>query len=282
VVAGERAFADAEARERAGDFAGAAAAYEGVADVERSTRGREPARALTRAARLAADKLADPERAERDLWRAVTSYPDAAPADDAVRALVRLNRPGLRRKLLEASAALARSEVGDNLAFAATELIEHTEPTRARAEYEGFAQAFPKSGLRDDALWRAARMARAAGDFRGAIADLERLTAPQREALLVGSFRSGFRDDAQLLQGRIYLEDLHDYEHAARAFERLRDETTTSTLRDDAQFFLARTHAQAGDRKRACANLARLGREFPESRYLKRDAPALFAELGCR
>src|SRR5262249_6941578 len=155
-------------------------------------------RARVRAAQIRADRLSDPEGAAADCWRAIRSWPDAAPADDAVHELVRLGGPNLRAELLAAARSLARTEVGDNLRFAAAELIEKEQPARARAEYEAIARDYPQSGLRDDALWRAAHIARASGDSDGALEDLHQITARQRDSMLIGSFNSALMDDAQL------------------------------------------------------------------------------------
>jgi len=281
VLAAERRFGEAEELLRAGHFREAALAFEEVGRNAYGTLGREPARALVRAAALWADQLGDPARAAADCWRAISKYPDAAPADDAVLELVRLHPPRLREQLLRAVRAAGQHEVADNLAFEAAALAEKDAPAQARAEYEVLAASFPHSALRDDALWRAARLARAAGDADGALDDLARITARRREPLFVGSYNSQWLDDAQLEAGRIWLEDKHDVDRAVAAFEFLRDDMTQSTLRDDAQMWIARARAQAGDRRRACEALARLRRDFAESRYLRREAPALAGELGC-
>ena len=275
-------FAQAEALEKDGRWAEAVAEYERVARVEKSTQGREPARALVRAAQIRADRLNDAAGAATDCWRAIRAWPDAAPTDDAVRELKRLNPPNLRADLLAAARSLARTEVGDNLRFTAAELIEKDEALRARAEYEALARDYPQSGLRDDALFRAAKIARAAGDADGALDDLRAITARQRDSMLVGSFNSALMDDAQLEAGRIWLEDKKDLKGAVAAWEKLRDEMPDSTLRDDAQMSIARAYGDAGDAGHACAALTRLRHDFPDSRYLRREAPALGARLGCK
>jgi tetratricopeptide (TPR) repeat protein len=282
VTRGERIFARAESLEKDGRFAEAVAEYERVARVEKSTQGREPARALVRAAELRADRLNDPDGAAADCWRAIRTWPNAAPADDAVRVLKRLNPPGLRAELLVAARTLARTEVGDNLRFAAAELIEKDDPPRARAEYEAIARDYPQSGLRDDALFRAAKIARTACDPDGALENLRLITARQRDSLLIGSFNSALMDDAQLEAGHIRLEDKKDLQGAVRAWEKLRDEMPDSNLRDDAQMSIARAYADAGDTGHACEALTRLRKDFPESRYLHREAPTLGTRLGCK
>jgi tetratricopeptide (TPR) repeat protein len=275
------AMDDAAALDDAGRYAEAAAAYERVPTLSRGTHGRDAARALVRAGQLRVDKLADPDGAERDFWQAIERYPDAAAADDGVRALVRLGRPRLRERLLYDAGRLAGTEVADNLRFAAAELAAPAAPAVARIEYEAIARDYPTGGLRDDALWRAAALARATRDPRGALEDLRLITMRRKQPLVVGSYLSVWLDDALLEAGRIWLEDLHDVPHAVESFEDLRDNFPDSTLRDDAQWLIASAYAQAGDRARSCGALARLRKQFADSHFARKEGAALAAQLGC-
>ena len=65
-------------------------------------------------------------------------------------------------------------------------------------------------------------------------------------------------------------DDLNDLPNAANAFRQLPIDYPASILRDDALYELAVTLARAGDPAGACAALARLAREAPESKYLSR------------
>jgi hypothetical protein len=46
--------------------------------------------------------------------------------------------------------------------------------------------------------------------------------------------------------------------------------------------WIARAYANAGKHGEACDAIARLRRQFPESRYLRREAPLLAKQIGCQ
>ena len=134
--------------------------------------------------------------------------------------------------------------------------------------------------LRDDSLWRAASLARAAGDFQGAVRRLRQMVEIRRGALITGSYNYLQLDDAQLLIGKIYMDDLHDPLRAADAFSRLADDFKESTLRDDALLELVRVRRAQSDNPGACKTIERLIRDFPDSKHM-REAETQKAELDC-
>ncbi|HEY6176518.1 MAG TPA: tetratricopeptide repeat protein, partial [Kofleriaceae bacterium] len=123
----------------------------------------------------------------------------------------------------------------------------------------------------------AARLSRALHDPRGAVERLRALLATREVALGAGSYFSIWLDDAQLELGKILRDDLGDLAGAAAAFRRLPEDYPASILRDDALYELAITRERMHDHAAACAALARLAREFADSKYLARGR-----ELGCR
>lgn len=277
---------EAARRERQGDHAGAAAVYEQIPSGTGSPR--EAARGLVRAAQMRED-AGDPTRASDTAWRAIDTYPDAVPSRDAVKVLHRVARvegdAGLRRfraGLLERRGKLGKTEIGDLLAFTAAEVAaELGERDAARREYQAMASAYTQSGLFDDALVRAAGLAREAGDASGALELLEALVATKRTAYIVGSYDLQHLHEAALEIGRIHLER-RDHRAAIRAFERLRDELGENRLRDDAQWHIVQAHEAAGDRPAACKALERLVGQFPGSRWLRRGEAARARErLSC-
>jgi tetratricopeptide (TPR) repeat protein len=283
---GQAALGKARLLERLDRPAQAVAAYAAVPAYDRH--GRAPARALYRAAEVSA-RMGRHEEALRFAWRAVREYPGTVAGKDAVRLIVaRMRERGLADRLYAdlgaAAAALAKSDVADSLLLAQGDVAakDRGDPDDAVRLWDALAARYPQSSLRDDALWRAAKARRGRGDPRGAIARLREITTQRRVALLVGSFISEWLDDALLLTGRIYRDDLKEPAHAIAAFEDLRDHFKSSTLRDDAQLEIARTWLGAGDPGRACAALARLRRDFPQSSFNRREAPALAAAAGCR
>jgi tetratricopeptide (TPR) repeat protein len=246
---------------------------------------RTAARAVVRAAELAHSHLGDDGEAEALAWRALESYPDEIAADDALKLGMRLSekRDGsaLDARLAALYPRLARFDVGDNLLFERGLLLaRHDRGAEAVVIFDQLADAYPHSGLRDDGLWRAAELLRAAGDHEGALRRLRRILASRKDALITGSYNYLQLDDAQLLVGRIYLDDLHDPARAAEAFELLADDYPESVLRDDALYDLARARVEQHDVPAACRALARLVRQFPDGNRL-RPARALQADLKC-
>ena len=274
---------EAARRAKAGDDRGAAEAYARV----QSDSPRMQARAGVRAAqaRVHAGEL---DAAEAQAWQVIDRFPDAEGARDAVRLLARLAKqrsawPAFRKGALERSVRHKGHAVEDALRFAAAEAAESLgDAPGARREYESMATDWTTSSLFDDALFRAARLARTAGDPAGAIADLERIVDTKRTALIVGSFDLQLLHEAALEIGKIQLEDRKDPKAALRAFERVRDELGENRQRDDAQWGIATAHERAGQRDLACVAVARLDKEFPHSRYVRRGLSREAAQrLGC-
>jgi hypothetical protein len=274
---------EAEMLERLERYDEAYAAWRAVPVL--STEGRRTARALVRAAQLAAERRHDDDAALRFSWEAVERFPDEVPADDALKIAVRIEKARDPRRLLARLDALWQRDrnldLGDNLLYERAEVTRELDAAAAVGVYDRLADVYPHSGLRDDSLWRAAEILRASGDARGALKRLQRILDTHKDALITGSYNSLVLDDAQLLAGRIWLDDLHDPEQAARAFELLADDFKDSTLRDDALFELSRARIAQKDPRAACAALERLFREYPNGNMVRR-ARAQAAELQCR
>src|SRR5262249_19536979 len=162
------------------------------------------------------ERLHDDDSAVNLCWRVIDEYPDEVPADDALKLAIRIERarnPGsLQQKLTALWERHRKLDLGDNLLFARAELADSVEL------YDQLAELYPHSGLRDDSIWRAAAILRKQGDFRGAILRLQKILDYHKDALITGSYNSLVLDDAQLLVGRIWLDDLHQPEQAALAF----------------------------------------------------------------
>ena len=152
---------------------------------------------------------------------------------------------------------------------------------RALALLDRLTAKYKKSGLRDDALWHSARLARAAGDAAGAAKRLRTLLATREVAFGAGSYFSIWLDDAQLELGRVLRDDLGDFNGALRAFQRLSADYPTSLLRDDALFEEAVTLAEMDRKPETCKTLGRLAKAWPESKYFVEKAPALAKSAQC-
>ena len=273
----------AELDESAGRFADAERHWLRAAEV--TAQPRTAARALARAADVAHADLGDDGAAAALAWRTVESYPDEIAADDALKLAIRIDEPRDWQALAARLAALyprvVKFDVGDNVLFERGMLLQrHDRATEAIAIFDALADAYPHSSLRDDGLWRAAELLRARGDFEAALARLRRILGSRKDALITGSYNYLQLDDAQLLVGRIYLDDLHDPARAAEAFELLADDYPESTLRDDALYDLARAKREQRDTPAACRALARLVKQFPDGNRV-RAARSLMQELAC-
>jgi tetratricopeptide (TPR) repeat protein len=267
-------------------------AYRAWLELPAVTRDAErAARAYTRAAQLATDELADDTAAARWAWAVCERFPETVPADVALGVAVRLGKrhdpAALAARLRELYPRVEQTDLGDNVLYESAELYRAAgEGAAAIALYDQLAEKYPRSGLRDDSWWRAAELARAAGDARGAVRRLQRLLETRRDAIITGSYNSILLDDAQLLIGRILLEDLHDAGEAVAAFHTLAFDFPESILRDDALVELARAqlarHAPPSpdDRRDACASLARLLKKYPNSNK-RRAAESMRVELAC-
>jgi len=133
------------------------------------------------------------------------------------------------------------------------------------------------STLWDDAVWRLALLARAAGDDREEERQLSRLLAARERSRLIGSYASPFHGAALLRLG-LLRERAGDTRGALEALLELGDEET-SRLRDDALFEAARIRLGQGDMGGACALLERvLGIKDASA---ARKARALHRESGC-
>ena len=220
------------------------------------------------------------------LWRVVTDWPDEALAADALKTLIDDGRQrdprALADQLSKILGPLAETQIADNLMWSLAELDEKElgNLEAARALYDRIPIDYPKSGLRDDARWHAARLSRVMKDSPGAAQRLRALLATREVAIGAGSYFSVWLDDAQLELGRVLRDDLADLPGAATAFRKLPKDYPASILKDDALYELAETLAKLKDTAGTCRAIAELKRQSPESKYID-DTSALAAELKC-
>jgi tetratricopeptide (TPR) repeat protein len=274
----------AELLERMGKKREAAKAYEGIPALLPDDRV-SSATGVYRAGRLYLE-LGDDEHAYELLWKTLTDYPDQAFAGDALRRIVRDGRKRNPEQLYQVLGSLIQplsgTGVGDNLLYALADLAERDrgDLPAALAFHDKIALEYPRSGLRDDALWHAARLARRLGDARGAVRRLRTLLATREVAVGAGSYFSVWLDNAQLELGRVLRDDLGEHRRAIDAFALLPRHYPRSILIDDALWELAVTWDLLGHARNACAALTRLARQ-PHSRYELERAPALRRKLAC-
>jgi tetratricopeptide (TPR) repeat protein len=128
---------------------------------------------------------------------------------------------------------------------------------------------YPSGGLTDDAYWHAAVIDEEDGRFEEAIAHLREMLSFREPGGLFASYERPRYSPAQLRIAEIYRDKLKDHAAARREFEKLYSAHTTALTRDDALWAEARLAREDGDAKDACSIAKRLGKEFPESRYVR-------------
>jgi tetratricopeptide (TPR) repeat protein len=222
------------------------------------------------------------------LWRAITDYPDAPAADNALRVLLLDGRRRAPAELYEQLQLLAdrltNTEIGDNLLYSMADLAktELGDAAAALAIYDRMVEAYPTGALFDDALWHGAALARAAGDARGAVARYRKLLATREVAWLNGSYNSEWFDNSWLQIGITLRDDLRDFERALNAFRQIPKDYPASILLDDAMFEQAVTYERMGSRDRACRALSKLHEKWPDSKYELERGPNMRERLRCK
>jgi len=301
------AFSAAERAQTAGRFAEAAAEFDRAAAGAKTPRDRDhaaylAAEMLVRAGDVAAgarrlDAIArlDPPgehsahaayelavmRVERDDdWTEIESmplrFPESALSRRALyRAAAHLDErdgPAAGLAWLERLAPrLAGRELEQTTLY---EIARHHETlgdvARARDEYIAIATRWPYPGgaLWDDALFRASEADERLGRYDAAIADLERMLDEREVSTVMGTYQRPRYGPALLRIATLYRDRLHDRARARAALHRLYTDFKTSPSRDDALWMEAELFIEDGDRPTACARLASLVRDFPDSRYV--------------
>lgn len=276
----------AELLERMGRKREAAAAYEGVPAALPHDKP-AGAQATYRAGKLYL-QLGEDKRAYTLLWRTMTRYPNEAFAGDALKIILRdgrrRNARQLYKVLWDLYAVTKKTRVADNVLYTMARLAEDEFKDRRRAlqHYDELAAGYRNSGLYDDALWHGARLARTLGDSTGAVQRLRKLLSTREVARGVGSYFSIWLDNAQLRLGIVLRDDLKDIRGAVKAFRALPELYPASVLRDDALYELAVAWHAGNNATKACATLAKLKKNWPDSKYELRRAPNLRRKLGCK
>ncbi|WP_437679892.1 tetratricopeptide repeat protein [Sorangium sp. So ce131] len=303
MAAGARAYHAGRYREAAGAYDGAAARALRVKDRDEArllqARSFERAEAWAEARasyeRLLADSPSGPRspRAEFELADLAIEHGDADAGYARLLAAARrhpshgLARGALKRLIQReedrggAAGALAWLR-REGPAFRGTELDQdvayHTGLLLERSgDREGALRAlvaaarahpYPEGSLTDDALFRAAELAAALGRPKEAIGYLREMLA-SREPAVTGSYDRERFDDAQLEIARLYRDALGDRASARRELRKLYTDHRTSLLRDDALWAEAKLWREDGRAEDACATVALLSRELPDSRYAR-------------
>jgi len=226
--------------------------------------------------------------AHRALASLIEDAPDSGPARGALRLRLRaLDATDPTRSTaiawLDALAADPRVRRSGLIESVLAERAIHVEATGDRAAAEAAWLAlveqvpYPANSRWDDGHLALARLQRAAGRPRDALATLSRMLAVREASWGNGSYAAPGFDDGALLQAEILRDDLRDPSAAADAYHRVYAEHLTSLRRDDALWEEAALR-RGSDPARACGLWRVLAEEFPCRRFAARARTAL---AGC-
>lgn len=232
-------------------------------------------RALYVAARILETDLADKPGAEKEQLVLLRRF---RRSDVAARALFRVATLRAERNFDDAIAFLRdtyrhtrKGPLGPRALYLAAQLFqEHLNSAQAIRLYEQLAKRFPKSGLRDDALWHAAALHREGGRPERAIKLLRRLTGTRKDSWAFGSYNSIYLDKAALLVAKIQREDLKDLQAAADTLQRFIEDFPHTFLRPEGRGLHIETLVALGRRDDARKAFLELEKLFPQSRFTRR------------
>lgn len=167
------------------------------------------------------------------------------------------------------------SELADNFVYegarAYYEVGSEAADERAVPLYETVLERWTvyNCGVWDDALWELSLIHHRRGRFTDELRLLEQLLST-RETTWLGSYELPQYKRGHIRIGRVYYEDLRDYDRAARQFAEYPELWPTSRFRDDVLWWHAHALRKAGRAEEAEAAFQRLITEFPDSKWARR------------
>lgn len=281
--------------EQQGRIDEALAAYEAIWRQPRSVHDHEAARAMWHTAEIYRDHLGD-----LDAWvawsiRVVETYPNAIPADDALRELQRhwreLGQPEAFVTFAAARyEALAHTQIADNLVYWSGRALQEDlgDPQAALEMYRVIRFNFHRSGFWDDAIWRSALAYRQLHErdplWRNEVGqsyrDLEERTLwnflEAREVSWVMADYESPHYVPSLFRLAELREQREEWAEAIAVYRRFQRMYPLSLRVDDVQFHIMELQARLGDVEGMRASLAWLRDEYPLSRWID-DGEALIA-----
>lgn len=160
------------------------------------------------------------------------------------------------------------SPVGQKIAYVRA---QRTEPAAARVRaYVALADRYPypRGPYWDDALFAAANVENDEGRPAEAISLLRRLVAEREVSDVIGSYQRPKLTPAMMLIAKIQADKLHDRAAARATLHDLYKTYVTSSERDDALWLEAKLFRDDGKKDDACATLATLVSDFPDSKFV--------------
>lgn len=285
----EAAYRRASALERAGDRAGADAAYAAIAQ-SNSERAERAAFARADLALTTDDSAAGYVLLEH----AIARFPNSGLAQRGCQRLLNHAREvsgsdGEGAELRTLLAATRNSEVADYLELQrARWLSDRGELEAAHTNALALARAhpYPNGVYWDEALAFAAELDLKAARVDEALAHLNELLSVHETASLLGSYERVTFAQARFRVAEIYRDRLNELARARAEFDRVYADHPTSSLRDDALFESALLDLRLHDEATACLSAQRLRTEQPDSHFSRcaqQLCPALaVAKDSCR
>jgi tetratricopeptide (TPR) repeat protein len=261
----------ADVTQHQGDIAGATVRLDAIA---KDATSEHQAEAAYRAAALRIDHGQEDE-GWRGLEQVARRFPSSGVAHIAVRRLVaHADESGPLAAAGELEALrrdLVSTDVEPLVTFLRAKHVEAAgDVVAARDAYLQIADRwpYPHGSFFDDALWHASLLDERLGRYQAAVDDLERLVKVRETTSLMGSYERAKYVPSMLRIGALYRDRLHDNVRARGAFHRLYAGFDRSTRRAEALWLEASLWRDDGDGARSCETLAKLVREFPDSRYV--------------
>lgn len=232
------------------------------------------AEAAYRAATLRIDH-GDPDRGWHDMEQVPRRFPKTGSAHAATRRLVaHADEQGPRAGLDELAALehdVGSTELGELVAALSAEHLETLGDTRAaRDAYVRIAERwpYPFGAFFDTALWKASLLDETLGQPQLAADHLVQMVSVRETTTLMGSYERKHYVPAMLRLAKLYAGPLGDRAKARTTLHTLYTDYAHSTMRDDALWLEAALWKQDGDASTACARLATLVHDFPDSRFV--------------
>jgi outer membrane protein assembly factor BamD (BamD/ComL family) len=207
----------------------------------------------------------------------VDKYPESIAAEHALRDIRKWHREEGREDkmaeyLLETSKTHAGTEIEDFALMMRGEVFEEdlSQDEQAIQAYEKVIELAYQGKLADDAIWRIAQIHIRNKRWEPALEYLDRLVAEHHEkSWFIGDYNSEFADEARLESGRIYLEELEDYDAAIAQFEKFIVEFPNSRLKDDAAWEVVKATELKGNAAATREAMEDFIKDYPESRYVR-------------
>lgn len=271
----EALYAAGAARYRGGDIDGALKIFDELA--KEDPPGERAIRAAFRAAEIRIDR-GDKARGYADLEKIVRAAPEHGVSRRAMLAVVNniVERDGAAAGIAweeKLFPAVQKTRLGEEICYDLGHRREKAgDPAGALKQFLSCADTYPypQGALWDDSLWHASRLHETQGDFKAAIADLERILAAREKSYMSGSYNRPRMAPSQFRIAELQRDGLKDPVAARASFRRLYNEHPSSILRPRALYEEAKLAKEANDNITACSLADKLLAEFEESRFARR------------